>query len=621
MRNYYFSNYNDQKWDWTRNAATKFISGFKRFDGYIEEKEQVYIGVYGPTQVGKTTFILSLLGIDFDQLNPLSDALRGGQAKGKSATVTCTIFKKTDEDQFRIIWPSGQAFTCLTLIEVEQVMQNLRNQIYLTEDFPLSPLLVEIPMYYFNQVDMDQRTRDLSIIDLPGDDSKDEMEMLHVNRVLKEYISRCKVCIIMEISSQMTGLTKLDKEFVKDWAVLPEQFRILFTRSVTNGSVRKAIEDNLVNTVEEFRSLYTNEMASLLDMNDLATAIYPLEFGDSWVDLKDSQPTLFEKTKPWLEIIFASLVDDLTQIHSPEQEIKKLKSMDRYLLKQRKQELDKFNLDKETIRLQREDLQLFITNLRCHSLKERKRLRRYKELEGNLSIMNSINEPDFFLPSWSNLNFGQKKVSYLNRQFNGELTDLEQSMRQLTEEFNEHISKWNRNENIQLPKMIFPEHHFDVSLNLVNYYILDQYFSETTFIEDIGIAKRKLSKAFKQFEADYQMGYQEAFTAINRYIQSQKAACENYEAEIKDQKNILEVIEKDFESIEKKIREVEIEWQHDLERSKQLDLFLMEGFIEQSNQYKENLLSNQASKTEKWMIQQFWNVLKLQAERIIDHVN
>ncbi|MEH7440164.1 hypothetical protein V7182_22205 [Neobacillus drentensis] len=63
------------------------------------------------------------------------------------------------------------------------------------------------------------------------------------------------------------------------------------------------------------------------------------------------------------------------------------------------------------------------------------------------------------------------------------------------------------------------------------------------------------------------------------------------------------------------------EWQEDIERSRQLDLFLKESFIEQSAIYKERLFDQTRTKSERWVIHQYWNLLKMQAERIIDDGN
>ncbi|MGM8203611.1 hypothetical protein [Escherichia coli] len=93
MKNYYSNYY--ASWEWTEPIVERYLENFTKFDAtQANFKGQVYVGVYGPTQVGKTTFILNLIGINENKLNELSQALRGKQSKGKSSTVTATLYEK-----------------------------------------------------------------------------------------------------------------------------------------------------------------------------------------------------------------------------------------------------------------------------------------------------------------------------------------------------------------------------------------------------------------------------------------------------------------------------------------------------------------------------------------------
>ena len=190
---------------------------------------------------------------------------------------------------------------------------------------------------------------------------------------------------------------------------------------------------------------------------------------------------------------------------------------------------------------------------------------------------------------------------------------------QYTEEYNRDIRRFNLYENTQIPMMTFPDYLFDISLNLD--YVLDRYFKEMTYAVDTLIAKGKLSDVFHQFIVEFQIVISHATVAIENEMRRQQIICEGLELEFTEQKKVYEEFEKCNEQIDEQIRQAQIGWQQDLERSKQLDLFLMESFVEQSNWYKAKLLNDQTSIKEKWMVHQFWNVLKLQAERIIDYVN
>ncbi|MGE6487430.1 hypothetical protein [Paenisporosarcina sp. NPDC076898] len=618
MNKPYLYKYEETKWDWTKSAASLFMNGFKRFDQKIDDKEQVYVGVYGPTQVGKTTFILRLLGIGFSHLNKLSDSLRGGREKGKSATITCTIFQRSTTADFEVIWPSGEIHLAKTFNDLEKVMGDLRVSIYKNKSFSLKPVIVKIPKKYFNRADIDSRVRDLSIIDLPGDDSKDSQEMLHVNRVLKEYIARCKVCIIMEISSQMTALTKLEKELVKDWLVLPEQFRILLTRSVSNSSVMEQIVAKQIISAEQFKQIYHDELARVCEEHELATAIYPLEFGDSWVDLKQAYPKIFNLASRWVDEIFEELVKDLTNINSPEQEIKKLKSIERFIVKESQDELNRLQHEIEIMNLEKQEFQLNINHMKQLLEKEERKLTRLKDVQKDWSRFNVPAFPSVNFNSWSNLTVGTKKASHLKSQFRGNVRELEDFAKEQVELLNIKIRGDCRLISINLPEMDFPEEIFRTNLHFD--YLIDRYLLESSYSSDVSHAKRKLAEVIDRFEEELNRHVKKCCDLLKEPFRNQKAAIKLEKEELKQMNKQLNAKNNKLQALLDEKLKAKEEWKSDIARANQLDFFLMESFVDQSNEYKRKLDDVNSNLNEKWYAHQYWNVLKMQAERIIDYV-
>lgn len=618
MKSPYFYKYEKEKWDWTKSAASHFINGFKRFDSKIDDKEKVSIGVYGPTQVGKTTFLLTLLGIGFSYLNELSDALRGGREKGKSATVTCTIFQRSTIAEFEVIWPSGEIHLAKSFEELENVMSDLRASIYNNKSFSLKPVIINIPDRYFNHADINSRVRDLSIIDLPGDDSKDNLEMLHVNRVLKEYISRCKVCIIMEISSQMTAITKLKNESVKDWILLPEHFRILLTRSVSNGSVMEQIIAKKITSAEEFKQVYRAQLARICEKHELVTAVYPLEFGDSWVDLKQSNPKIFNDTSKWIIEIFEELVKDLTNLNSAEQEIKRLKSLQRLILEKSVADLKQLE-DKIDIMIEEnEKFEIDSGHMRQLLKKEAQKLSCLEVVQKQWS---TFNPPDFQsvdFHSWSSLTIGTKKASYLQSQFRGYICELEDVAKEQVEILNIEIRKYCRLFSINLPEMVFPEDIFNT--NLYFDYIMDRYILESKYLRDVSYADSKLADVKNGFKQAILIHVAKCEYLIRNLIRKQKATVKLEREEVNLMNEQLYAKKNTLQALYDCKLKSKDDWETDIERSNQLDFFLMDSFVEQSNVYKEKLFDEKTSPEEKWYVQQYWNVLKVQAERIIDYV-
>lgn len=615
MNNRYFYQYDSTKWDWTIQASQKFMNGFKRFDTNIEHKEQVYVGVYGPTQVGKTTFILTLLGISPIYLNVISDKLRGGREKGKSATVTCTIFEKSANNEFHFIWPTGEKFNCTKLDEVEKIMSDLRQAVYKNPSFSLEPLTIKIPSRYFNQAELDSRVRDLAIIDLPGDDSKDILEMRHVDKILKEYISRCKVCIIMEISSKLTGLTELDKEIVRDWPELPEQFRIVLTQSISNESIKLGIQNGTINSMEKLLTVYENELGRVCDIKPLQTRVYPLEFGDSWSELQEKFPHIFANATVWINELFSSLIEDLTQIHSPEQEIKKLKSMELYIEKHQKEELNRLQelnkIKKSELNQIDTDVQLYKQNLIKESEKLEK-LKRFKQKWSNLSYKLEYTPS---LPEWSDLLLYEKKSSYLRTRFLGELEDLKDEAVNHVKKINDVVRESRLFNEKGLQPFQLEDEWFDRHLAMD--YIVDRYFLESTYIDDKEHGINEINDCIAYIHTSLQKYKNDNLHQLNRIYDEQQKIILIKEEDFKTYEQKYEEKKLELEKLELEIVIANEEWAFDKKRASQLDLFLMESYVAKAELFKSKLLDNKINAVEKWYIHLYWNVMKEQAKGLI----
>ena len=78
--------------DWAFRAYARLIKTLsKDVQEKLQLKEEVaepYVVIFGKTQVGKTTLLLDLMGIDPAQLGRISQVMRGGREAGKSATAT-----------------------------------------------------------------------------------------------------------------------------------------------------------------------------------------------------------------------------------------------------------------------------------------------------------------------------------------------------------------------------------------------------------------------------------------------------------------------------------------------------------------------------------------------------
>jgi hypothetical protein len=609
----------EQKWDWTTNAIKEFNGGFIRHDPSQFGKDRVLVGVYGPTQVGKTTFILKLLGIKEEYFSSLSQALRGKRKAGKSATITCTIYEESSDDDYVITLPDKTERKVQTFEQLEDAMASVREEIEKSGAYSLEPLKIGLSNTLFKKAEIDKRKREISIVDLPGDDSKDKVEMVHVERVLKEYLPRCKVTILMEIAGQMTTLTQLNREFVRDWPVLPYHFRIVLTRSVTSSSVVKKVENREIGTTNDYQRFYESELARYNDQRNVKTKIYPLEFGESWSELQSLNSSLFNKASIWVEDIFSRLVEDLTSIYSPENEIRQLKDLDGYILKRSKDEEDQFVFLKKKIVDELELIEDKQASLRSAICTISKRLSECKNEKKGLKKRNVEIDHLISIPPWEDRPRSSKKTSDLDSEFYYIQDQMKESFEAEVRKFAKEMKTTALLFNRRLKEFTFDfqESH----LSLTSEYRLETYLSKKNFNVDCFRVELRLEECLKENQDRLN-------EAVNSYLKEMSGTLDQVILDLRNKREALNEEKKQanvqhkelsgqLEMINRKIEQAHEEWERDLARSQKLTLYLQKAFLEQFSSYVNLMNKEEAAPEEKWFYHQYLNIMRNQAEGII----
>ena len=100
MNNLTWSDVYQRRFDWAKTAHSKFMQKFDPNLYHTEDiKDQVYIIVYGASQVGKTSLILELIGVIPEYYNTVQKVLRGDRSFGRSATSTVVRYY-TSSDKY-----------------------------------------------------------------------------------------------------------------------------------------------------------------------------------------------------------------------------------------------------------------------------------------------------------------------------------------------------------------------------------------------------------------------------------------------------------------------------------------------------------------------------------------
>jgi hypothetical protein len=615
----------EEKDNWIYEAIDHFNEGFLRFDGQKYEKDQVLIGVYGPTQVGKTTLILTMLGIGDDQIGPLSQALRGKRQKGNSSTITSFIYKRSDNENFYLVFPDKTKICCRNLEELETKLHFIRQQIEGGKVSYDKPIILDIAQQYFTNKRFADKSKHISIIDLPGDDTKEIREKEYVDHILTKYMPLCSVCLVMEISSKVVRLFQLDSPLVKDWMFYPQNFRLVLTRCLQSTSVKNVIENGEIASLEDFRKYYKDH----LNRNDveIPNQIYPLEFGDTWLELKERNSTVYEKSKNWIDRLFLELLTDLTAVKTPENQILQIKNIEYSIRKQKDTDLERMEKEIKLIRESIEEVQESSEHLASIGEYLQEELEFYvkdiKELEKiQLEKFNCLLYGKFSYDKKDQVVLKERKISKLNESFKQvELEMLDFYQKQITK--SSLLLQ-------QILRNVSPSERFDfktnpptVGLTLKHGKGLDQYLSLRNFEEDYGIVLEALRR-------NNDIVYDYYFNQINHFKRDGKKVLmrlwkerfqdlRRQDEQVKEKQELKRQREAWMEEIQEKLDRAKKEWEQDLERPDKLDEILKDEFLKAVSRWQDKLFSDQVTDVERWAYHHYSQIILNQAERILNN--
>ena len=243
--------------------------------------------VYGKSQVGKTTLILNMIGLKDDKCKmEVSEVLRGGVARGNSSTSTAIIYSQSDSDLYGVrveaLDGNAEPTEYFTSDGMCRKLQSVRKKVEENSFSNKSILHIFIPKDYFSKTVSNSK---ISILDLPGVESRNVHEKPHVESLMTRYIPISSVCIIACLASDIQSLEKEEMPNGLDWKKLPHKYLVVLTKSYSNGSIKsyfdKSREEREKGFLEYIQDSYRAEMSEILG-NKNKTEIFPLEFGDSF---------------------------------------------------------------------------------------------------------------------------------------------------------------------------------------------------------------------------------------------------------------------------------------------------------------------------------------------------
>lgn len=241
------------------------------------------VAIYGPPQIGKTTLILSLLGITPDYQRKVYNDIRAGVPRGNSSTSTAIIYQQIDADLYGIKYGEydGNIELC-TDTELQKKIREVRQKV---EDDSASKeiLHIYIPQKYFSEIAGNKMG--LNIVDLPGDGSRNIKEKSHVEAIINKYMALATVNIIACKANEIQSLETLHLPIHVDWKNLPHKYVVVITNSYGLGTIRKFFktkrESRKQNFYEFVSQSYRRDIQEIIG-NLSGIEAFPIDIGDSY---------------------------------------------------------------------------------------------------------------------------------------------------------------------------------------------------------------------------------------------------------------------------------------------------------------------------------------------------
>ena len=168
--------------------------------------------------------------------------------------------------------------------EMRQKLQSIRSDVEKNSFSNKAILHIFIPKNYFSSSENETK---ISILDLPGIESRNIHEKAHVESLMNRYIPISSVCIIACTANEIQSLEKFELPNNIDWKNLPHRFYVVITRSYSAGNIKSYFDQRNqrdIGFMDFIKKEYRTALSNILG-NNYKTKIFLLEMGDSFVSL------------------------------------------------------------------------------------------------------------------------------------------------------------------------------------------------------------------------------------------------------------------------------------------------------------------------------------------------
>lgn len=604
MSNYDVKNWEEiyaLRYDW---ANAGFESFMERFDpelylqeNAIEIKDQVSVVIYGSSQVGKTSFILELLGVREDQMEQVQKVLRGGRTAGNSSTATTTRYHISQNNFWHIIPKDDRNQVTDTTKkhkdcndkEATEVIGEIREKMMkFGSEYQITEIDIYIPNIYVEKRIFEQYShKDIIIRDLPGVNAQDHNEQRYVINSIAKKINMADIVILITKVDDLAKIIHKDHlcsdEFVmlENWWLKPNKFRAIFTSAFSNQSNRELIDKAIGNQVEIVQQLRDDlvEQCKRFESSFESSQIYLSEVGDSWRGLihNEKNSGYAKKVIPIKNHFFDELRESILSANNPLNRLRygyEIGSIAKSLLRDGENRYkEEMKIIKREISRNRSAMQDFCKYIKDSEseLDDLKRPDEVKKLED--SCKKIVKDIDKSLEDALNQPNPQKTVSALRGYLDNALYPLEEIYRK---EF--------QDDNFEHEDIIY-------CLRVLSSYSLNSYFFDDSFDKDLALVKDAYKNQADQLKEMVCNKYQSSINQIEKEkdkakrrilsdIHQLKARCKECEARQKSLENQLK-------STERRYQQFVQQRNNDIEYSKNFNRYMQDSLNNHIKQYSD----------------------------------
>ncbi len=256
----------------------------------LGQRDEKLVMVFGKSHAGKTTLILSLMGIKEYLLKEILLILRAGVPEGNSSTSTAIIYQESDDDMFGVIEKtlsevSNDVYKC-DKNEFIAYLKKVRECVEQEKRSSEKVLYIYIPKYYFEENRNEGAM--INILDVPGYETTNEKEKAHTNAVLSRFMTVSSLNIVVRSIYDINDLRYFvapNRDDVHKLAT--SKYLIITTRSYSQENIFKYFLQPKSQRCIPFDEMIQNECQTQFKRicGESIPKVYPVDLGESFDEL------------------------------------------------------------------------------------------------------------------------------------------------------------------------------------------------------------------------------------------------------------------------------------------------------------------------------------------------